>query len=298
MIKVSQRARFGLVLTILLMLPRPTMAADLPLSVIERREAEQLAKILGIGGRIADLAQARARRAPGDPPTAEEVSIRQELLEDVERTSLDVDSVLAELSSERNRLGDVMTSLQNRRDRTVGRLNTAALLAGSGLAGIISATQFHSMSNRTQDVGDAIGIGSGVASTVLSILATRRQSGPSATVGEAPNMLAPLLGGTPVLNTYYPPSVKAYLETAPVEDGASEGSRLDQLKASWATTGRLDSSADSRKISAVTASGNDKSTRVSIQDLTDRIAMLGDVMGRVSLMKRDLSLVLRFYAAP
>ena len=57
------------------------------------------------------------------------------------------------------------------------------------------------MSNRTQDIGDAIGIGSGVASTVLSILATRRQAGPGATVGEAPNMLAPLLGGTPVLNT-------------------------------------------------------------------------------------------------
>ena len=297
MIQIAERLRFGLVLTILA-LARPTMAADVTLSHLERGEADQLAKILGIDGRINELAKARAHRAAGAPATAEEISIRQELLEEIERTSLDVDGVLAELSSERNRLGDLITSLQNRRDRTVGRLNAAALLAGSGVSGIVSATQFHSMSNRTQDIGDAIGIGSGVASTVLSIWATRRQAGPSATVGEAPNMLAPLLGGTPVLNTYYPPSVKAYLETTPVEGGPGEGSRLDQLKAGWAATGRLDNSADSHKIRAVTTSGNDKSTKVTIQDLTDRMAMLGDVMGRVSLMKRDLSLVLRFYAAP
>jgi hypothetical protein len=53
-------------------------------------------------------------------------------------------------------------------------------------------------------------------------------------------MLAPLLDGTPVLDTYYPPAVLQYLQTVPVDSDASRGTRLDQLKAQWVQSGRLD----------------------------------------------------------
>ena len=39
----------------------------------------------------------------------------------------------------------------------------------------------------------------------------------------------------------------------------------------------------------------DTKVKISIDDLTDRIAMLTDVSGRVSLMKRDLALIMRSY---
>ena len=39
--------------------------------------------------------------------------------------------------------------------------------------------------------------------------------------------------------------------------------------------------------------GGDKGVTVSIDDLTDRMAMLGDVSGRIALMKRDLALLMR-----
>ena len=110
-------------------------------------------------------------------------------------------------------------------------------------------------------------------------------------------MLAPLFDRPAVLHANYPAAVLKYLESVPPEESAQRGTRLEQLKAEWAAAGRLDSSdavKEQKKISVLTASG-EKDVKISINELTDRIAMLGDVSGRVSLMKRDLALLLRSY---
>jgi hypothetical protein len=39
----------------------------------------------------------------------------------------------------------------------------------------------------------------------------------------------------------------------------------------------------------------DTKVKLSIDDLSDRIAMLTDVSSRVSLMKRDLAVLMHFY---
>ena len=112
-------------------------------------------------------------------------------------------------------------------------------------------------------------------------------------------MLAPLLGGPSILNTYYPPEVLEYLESVPVGEDPSRGTRLEQLLAEWNTAGRLsamDPATRQKKIATLTTS-DDPTVKVSIDDLTDRIAMLGDVRGRVSLMKRDLASFIRPYLA-
>jgi hypothetical protein len=173
----------------------------------------------------------------------------------------------------------------------VNHLTTVALVVGSGLGVGASATQFTGLSNTTQNVGDGIAVGSGAASILLSILASRAQSGPKGTVSNTPNMLAPLLGEVPVLKTSYPPIVLRFLQSVPTGEGQSRESRLEQLMHQWNDTGRLtstDSGERWRKITVLTATGN-SGVRVSIGDLTDRIAMLEDVRGRVSLIKRDLA---------
>ena len=225
--------------------------------------------------------------------------LRQEVLELIQAASLDVDGVIAELSNESALLGSLRSSLQSRRDRTVARLNAAALITSSGLGVAASATQFSTLSSRTQNFGDGIGIGAGVASGVLSLLALRRHHGPDGTVGETPNMLAPLLKGTspPVLNTYYPPAVLQFLQNVPAMSDSKRGTRLEQLMEEWVRVGRLDGSdTDKRKqkITVLSTSMNPK-VKLSIDDLTDRIAMLTDVRGRVSLMKRDLAVLMRSY---
>jgi hypothetical protein len=104
-------------------------------------------------------------------------------------------------------------------------------------------------------------------------------------------MLAPLLGRQAELNSYYPQAVQEYLRSVPPGEGPNQGSRLDQLMAEWKQAGRLGPSNSAKTEQQITrlASSLDKKTKLSIDDLSDRIAMLGDVTGRVALMKRDLA---------
>ena len=263
------------------------------------QDANETAHILGLDSKVRELRVFQEQRPSGTKPALEEIVLRQEVLELIQAASLDVDGVLAELSNESALLGSLRSSLQSRRDRTVARLNAAALITSSGLGVAASATQFSTLSSRTQNFGDGIGIGAGVASGVLSLLALRRHHGPDGTVGETPNMLAPLLKGTspPVLNTYYPPAVLQFLQNVPAMSDSKRGTRLEQLMEEWVRVGRLDGSdTDKRKqkITVLSTSMNPK-VKLSIDDLTDRIAMLTDVRGRVSLMKRDLAVLMRSY---
>jgi len=256
----------------------------------------QTAQIVGIDSLFERFTSIQAHRACGAPATIEELTTRQELLEAVQKATLDVDGVLAEIANEQGQLSNLRTSLQFRRDTTVARLNAAALITGSGAGAAVSATQFTGFGGRTNNIGDGVGVGAGAASTILSIIAARKQNGSRQSVGSIPNMLAPLFDQQPVLNTYYPPAVLRYLQAIPANEDAARGTRLDQLKAMWVESGRLDRSGPKRQadIAALTTSSN-ATVKVSIQDLSTRIAMLLDVSGRVSLMKRDLSGFLHFY---
>jgi hypothetical protein len=223
--------------------------------------------------------------------------LRLQLLESIQVAILDIDGVLGEISNERNELGDIRASLQSRRDKSVGRFTTAALITGSGVGIAVNATQYSSLGVRTNNAGDTLGVVSGAASMILSVIAALRQKGPSGLVGDVPNMLAPLLGGTPVLHTYYPPAVLQYLQSVPPGEDVSRGTRLEQLKQSWIQSGRLDSSNPDKQqqTTAAATSSQNPDVKVRIDDLTNRMAMLGDVAGRVSLMKRDLSALMSSY---
>jgi hypothetical protein len=271
----------------------PPSSFSATLSSLALREGAQTAALLGLDTQIQKLNGLQSRHADGIDARAEELALRLELLESIQSASLEVDGVLAELSRERNQLDDLMTLLQDRRDRTVGKLNAAALIVASGITAAASATQFPNFSNRTQTLSNIASITAGSTATLLSILALRRQNGLAASAGEVPNMLAPLLGGVPALNTNYPPAVMRFLNTIPVGT-QDQGTPLAQLKANWAATGRLGpampGNADKR-VRPLTTSG-DPNVRVTIDEIRNRKAMLADLMGDVSLMKRDLGFLM------
>ena len=272
-------------------LPGPTSA---------QLEVDQVSGILGLTPNVRRLQTLQASEGCGFViASPEELTLHQQLLESVQAASLDLDGVMGTIANERGKLGNLQTSLKASRDKTVARLNATALITGSGVGALVSATQFTTVGSRTNNIGDGIGIGSGAASTLLAYLAVRKQHGPEGEVQDVPNMLAPLFDRPPVLNTSYPDIVLQYLQSVPPGETTERGTRLEQLKAEWDKAGRLDSSDAAKKknkVTALTTSG-EKDVRVSIDDLTDRIAMLGDVSGRIALMKRDLALLMRSYAA-
>jgi hypothetical protein len=249
--------------------------------------AEQVANILGISQLVSRTRSLHAQTPCEASPTLPEFALRQDILETVTAASLEVDGVLAALESERARRSELSAALQARRDRAVNLTNVAGLITGSGLGIAVNAMQF---SSSTANLGNGLGVGSGIASTVLSIIGIRQQHGPQRSVGRIPNMLAPLFARPAELNSNYPETVLAYLRSIPPGEPADAGSRLDQLMAEWKEAGRVGQSSNAKndqKIARLTSSLYEK-TRLSIDDLSDRMAMLGDVTGRVGLMKRDL----------
>ncbi len=254
--------------------------------------AAQVASILRMSDLLNKLRTIRAQTACGSPASVEELAIRQDILEAVESSSLDVDSVLAELENERAHLFELRAALASRRDRSLGLLNVANIITGTGLGIATNALQF---SNSTAKIGDNIGVVSGLGSTFLSVLAIRRQHGPQQSVGRVPNMLAPLFGRQTQLNSYYPPAVLEYLNTTPTGEGGEGGSRLEQLMTEWRQAGRIGTTGSPKtdqQIARLTSSLDSK-TKLSIDDISDRIAMLADVTGRVGLMKRDVADLMR-----
>jgi hypothetical protein len=108
-------------------------------------------------------------------------------------------------------------------------------------------------------------------------------------------MLGPLFDREPSLHAYYPPEVISYLQSSARTDLSINGSRLAELKASWIDAGEIGGSGDtksSHKLDQMVTSGH-QDVKLTISDLTDRIGMLGDVAGHISLMKRDLAALMR-----
>ena len=249
--------------------------------------ADQTAKILGVAELVSRARQMHAQNLCESGTTLEELALRQDILETVVAGSLEVDGVLAELDNERAHLSELSAALQARRDRAASLINVANLVTGSGVGIAVNALQF---SSSTANVGNGIGVGSGIASTLLSIVGIRLQHGPQHSAGRIPNMLAPLFARPSVLSSSYPQPVLDYLRSAPPGENQASGSRLEQLMAEWQQFGRVGppgSAKADKKIGRLTSSMDDK-TKLSIDDISDRFAMLADVSGRVALMKRDL----------
>jgi hypothetical protein len=138
-----------------------------------------------------------------------------------------------------------------------------------------------------------VGVGGGAAGVVLSVLGLRVQGG-KASLGIAPNMLAPLFGRTPELRSIYPEDVWVYLNTTPASDPQVHVPWREELINQWVRQKRIgppDAPASQKKIDLLTSRiGEHKQLPIDV--LTDRVLMLVDLQARVALMKRDLRALL------
>jgi hypothetical protein len=154
-------------------------------------------------------------------------------------------------------------------------------------------------SNPLARSGDWIQAGGGASGVALSILAL----GPTGGVGSlgiAPNMLAPVFGRTTELRSVFPQDVWTYLNTAPATDPRIHVPWKDDLIAEWVRLGRIgppNVPASQQKIDKLASRIADQK-RLSIDELTDRSAMLTDLRSRVSLMSRDLRDLLKAISIP
>ena len=111
-------------------------------------------------------------------------------------------------------------------------------------------------------------------------------------------MLARFFGRQPdateAIPSVYPEEVWSYLNSAAPSQPA-KGTRREQLIAKWRSEGRIAPDGSPKgELKIESVSGNISHARkLSIDELDDRVAMLLDVRAGVSLMKRELSGILR-----
>ncbi len=262
----------------------PPAEAALPQMKLSPGAAEA-ARLIGVAPLIERLSQ-MPREASGTM-SLEELSLRQRITEAVVSASLEIDGVLAEIESETDRISNVRAQLEARRDRALAIGNIAGLVAG-GFTGVVgTALQFK---DTTQKAGNVIGVAGGALSTTLTYIGLRQQRGGKLSLGIAPNMLARILDRKAEFHSDYPDEIWAYLnQTPPSESGAD--SRRQRLIKQWIEAGRLEagSTPKGERRTELLTSGASAQPKLTLDLLTDRAAMLGDVRAQVSLLKRDLS---------
>jgi hypothetical protein len=135
-----------------------------------------------------------------------------------------------------------------------------------------------------------VGIAAGTASAGLALVGIRAQRGGGSSFDFQSNMLAEFFDRPALPGSHYPATVWTFLNGTPASspDGLT---RMQQLTRTWVEVRRIDSLASTEKIARVTSQPSE-SLRLSIDDLEDRAAMLGDVRARISFLKRDLGALL------
>jgi hypothetical protein len=258
-------------------------------------EAAQVADEIGVAPLLVLLS---GKRAAGSGVSLESLAIRQEITEKVLAASLDVDSVNAVVDSEIEQIRGIRADIQAKRDKAQNIINIASIATGGVAGAVTSALQFKPS---TVNLGNGIGVGGGAGSVALSIVGIRMQGG-RRSLGDSPRMLARFFGRPPdateAIPSVYPEEVWSYLNSA-APSQPNMGTRREQLIAKWRSEGRLKqdgSPKGERRIEAL-SSNISRMRKLSINELSDRVAMLLDVRARVSLMKRGLSEILRALSA-
>jgi hypothetical protein len=252
-----------------------------------------MARIIGVEANIEKLSSLAGAKG-GDGASGlslEELSLRQQITDAVVATSLDVDSVAAEIDYEREQTVELRSLWRYKRDRAIGSTNLAVLAAGTGLGIVSGLLQF---SETTSSAGNAVGFAAGGISTLFSLRSFRQVHSGRRPAWVLPNMLAAYLGHPEEQHSHYPEDIWAYLTSVP-PGVASQASRTEQMLAGWVAAGRIgprDSPQWKRKIALLTST-NAADKDLNIELMNERAAMLADVADQVLLMKHDLADLLR-----
>jgi hypothetical protein len=264
--------------------PKPVSENELPPS------AEQVAKATGLLPLFNRLQGMAATPSAATNPL-EVLSLRQAILEAVMSSSLQVDATMAQIDNEIAQAGELRGYLVDRRDREVNLLNLTSLATGGVLTVVSSALQ---LSPHLARKGNAVGIGSGVLTTTLSVVGLKAQKGQSERFNFPSNMLAQLFGQPTEPTSQYPPAIWEFMTSVAPTD-PDKITRQQRLIRTWVQVGRIDppqSPKGREKIERVTSRPSDD-YKLTIDDLEDRQAMLQDLRAKLSLMKRDLGALLQ-----
>ena len=246
------------------------------------------AELIGVRAQVEELVRLRSTPKQDE---IRELRLVQHLQGVVIASALDVESVNARIDYETAHLEEVQAYLSARRDRRVNLLNLGNLFIGGGVGAVGSGLQLISSAAHA---GTVVSTSAGFGGTILSVIGLQQQKGQLRSPEYTPAMLTKLLGKTAQGSSDYPPEVWVYL-TTPDPTLPHDRTGQEHLMAEWARFGHLKEKSDPKTIAALTTTGKD-GTKLSVEMISDRTAMLADVRAHVSTMLVDLAELMTFLA--
>ena len=217
--------------------------------------------------------------------------VRQQITEEVQGYSLQVDSTMALIDNEIAQARELRGYLEDKRDRNTTLINLSGIAAGGTLGVVSSALQ---LSPHLTRAGNVTGIVSGALVAAISVIGLKVQKGNERKFTFPSNMLARLFDRPSEGTSEYAPAVWQFL-TAVAPTDPDKITRQQRLIRTWVQVGRIDAPDTEKgrqKIERVTSRPSND-LRLTIDDLGDREAMLEDLRAKLSFMKRDLGVLMQ-----
>lgn len=264
--------------------------------------SKQLSDIIGLSPLIDRLYTAKRNYENlAGANNLEKVTARQDYLECqlqavqlLQRTQLEIDFVEAEIDAEQNLYAELLTTLEQNRDRLVARTNAASFYTNGALWAAAEGLTIPTFRHSNYAIPSGItGIVAGVIPSFFSLWAMRQYSGKKSKTIVEPNMLAKVFDYPTTPEIEYPRSIWEYLNTRPYDQAGKrlmEKTRRDQLIETWIEDKNIPSFTDrssKKQLDIITASGEVKDG-LNIDSLNTRDVMLEQLQGEVGKMKRLL----------
>lgn len=257
--------------------PPPSPVLEKPVSLTP--DAAHLAEHMGISQVVHRVETLRAK---SQEQSLELVQAKQTIMQAVLIAMLQVRATSAQISYDVFEAAQVSTALENRRDRAL-KFNSIANFVSGGIAEL-GGGSFQLVNNFPIDnAGNIVEMAGGAIQTGLSTMALAQQRGERRGMPLKPNMLAPIFDQTTNQESKYPRVVWQFLNE-PIAN--TNESRRTALLRQWLQSGRLPGR-QAPYIAALTGNGG-KRYPVTIDILSDRMAMLTDVNALVSRIERLL----------
>lgn len=215
--------------------------------------------------------------------------LRQKILESILESYFDSESVKAEADREELRLSLLRETLISRRDRSVEINNAGNFIISGSLNTVGSILGFPKNANPVPgNLGQML---SGVVSTGMSMYALKQNAGGKTSGQGAPTLLAELFGRPTDFRTAYPESVWRFLHGKSVDFPSK--TRLQILEERWINQHYLEPHGSPREKAKLDAVCGKAGARMSINDLSDQISMIGEVEAVTELMDHHMRDLLR-----
>ncbi len=245
-------------------------------------ETKELAEQLEILPMLDELYDKHRSTSP-----ARRAELRAKILETILEASFDAQSIQAEADREQGRLEALEEFYIARRDRAIEINNATNFMLGGTLNTVGSVLGFtDSISPFPGNFNQML---SGVVQAGMSTYSLKQQSGEKNRGQGNPTVLAELFGRPTDADTTYPESVWRFFHgTAP---GAENLTRAQVLERDWIVRQHLEPHGSKReklKIDMVSGVALGGKAKMTIDDLSDEIAMIGDVSTVAELMVQEL----------